>query len=78
MMTCREVTKKISSSEDIGIIKKIEIKLHLALCKMCQRYYKHIITLQNSFKHLMNSKFNKSATDKIKIDILNKISKLKE
>lgn len=78
MISCKDLSQKLSSSEKLGIAKKLEIKLHLAICTACQNYYKHIEIIQNTFKNLLKSKGKKSKVEKIKNNIFEKINKLKE
>jgi predicted anti-sigma-YlaC factor YlaD len=44
MLNCREAVRHIAS-EDIaraGLLKRIELRLHLMMCSHCRRYSRHV------------------------------------
>lgn len=47
MYTCLEVTRSLASDEyrRAGFLKKLGIRLHLALCKHCSRYARQLWTI---------------------------------
>ncbi len=52
MFKCSEVTKLISKSMDqeLTIGQKIGVRIHLALCRYCSRYKKHLELIRKFIK----------------------------
>ena len=52
MFKCSEVTKLISKSMDqeLTIGQKIGIRIHLAMCRYCSRYKKHLELIRKFIK----------------------------
>ncbi len=65
MLRCKEVVKIVSSSnDDIPWSKRMELKLHLMMCKHCSRYAAHLQMLSLAFSKLIR---RKAAVDRAKI-----------
>ena len=47
MYRCSEVVRQVSSDEYLtaGLFKKLQIRLHLAMCKHCSRYVRQLRAL---------------------------------
>ena len=47
MYRCSEVVRLISSDEylTVGLLKKLQIRLHLAMCENCSKYVRHLRAL---------------------------------
>ena len=54
MLTCEEATFLITKSEveDLGCIKKMQLKMHLAGCSLCRRFKLQSDIINQSLKHL--------------------------
>ncbi len=54
MMKCREVTHLVSSDEvrDIGWMKRLELRLHLLMCRHCHNYVAQIRSLGRGARDL--------------------------
>jgi anti-sigma factor ChrR (cupin superfamily) len=50
MLTCREVTDNASAMIDaeLGLRKRIAVRLHLMMCKNCRRFVRQLRTLVGS------------------------------
>ena len=58
MITCKEATLLISVRDDqqLSLMVKFKLKLHLFLCKTCFYFAKHVEILQQSIKKLTQDK----------------------
>ncbi len=47
MLKCRQVTRLVATDDykELGLLKKVEFKLHLLMCNHCQRYFSQIKSL---------------------------------
>ena len=52
MRTCREVVEILSSDKKLTLWGKIELKLHLMICKSCSKYLSQIRALRDTYKEL--------------------------
>ena len=53
MLSCKEITELVSKSLDtkVPFMKRMELKMHLMMCRLCNRYAKQIRSLHNVIKH---------------------------
>jgi len=60
MLNCEEATYLITKSEfeDVGCIKRMQLKMHLAGCKLCRRFKIHSEIIDKSLKTLEDLKLN--------------------
>lgn len=54
MLPCKEIVRILSSDEKIGFLRKLELKMHLAMCNHCSAYRKHLESMKNGFKNLFS------------------------
>lgn len=70
MLTCREVSRLISDSQErklpMGI--RFKMRLHLVMCKNCRTYEMHVHLMRDIAKNLSDAKFSEmvSLSDEIK------------
>ena len=52
MLSCKEITELVSKSLDtkIPFMKRVELRLHLMVCKFCNRYAKQVRSLHSTIK----------------------------
>ncbi len=57
MMKCKEVSHLIASSEaeDLGFMKRFELRLHLMMCKHCQNYADQIKALGRGARRMVGA-----------------------
>lgn len=50
MIRCRAVAELLSSDQlrDVGLLKRLEVKLHLAMCRYCSRFAKQLEQLRSA------------------------------
>ena len=58
MMKCKDVSHLIASGavDDLGFMKRMELRLHLAMCRHCQGYAHQIKALGDGARRLVSSK----------------------
>jgi len=52
MLSCKEVTRLLSESQDrpLGISEKIQLEMHLAMCKGCKNFKSQMSFLREACK----------------------------
>ena len=78
MLKCKEVVKVVSSDQPISLKQKIEIKMHLMMCRHCRRYQQQLNLLKNGFVRLLKLKYNSAdpqKIDQIENKVLDKVNK---
>ena len=80
MISCKDLVKKLSSDESLPIVKRLEIHLHLILCKHCRVYVKHLEVLKVSFRRVIGKleKNIESTSKKIEDEAIEKLIKKKD
>jgi len=56
MLSCKDMEKLTSQEQKLGIIGKIQFKLHLMICKNCRCFTENMNTLNTSIKSLIQKK----------------------
>lgn len=65
MKSCKEIAKLLSPNQKISLWGKIEIRMHMLICKMCRDYQKQIGYLKKKYTENFNQKVELNA-EKIK------------
>jgi len=54
MLSCKDVTKLVSESMDrsLPLGKRIGVRLHLLICRFCERYRRQLLLLREAARHL--------------------------
>lgn len=77
MLSCKEIARILASSEeDLSIMRKTELRMHLLMCKHCANYNKQLKLLKNGMHKLFR---HKTSVDNEKIknlenEVLKKVS----
>lgn len=50
MLNCKDATRRMSEAEDreLGLGERLELGMHLALCKGCRNYQQHLRVLRDA------------------------------
>lgn len=50
MLNCKDATRRMSEAEDreLGLGERLELGMHLALCKGCRNYQQHLQVLRDA------------------------------
>ena len=50
MLNCKDATRRMSEAEDreLGLSERLELGMHLALCKGCRNYQQHLHVLRQA------------------------------
>lgn len=78
MLKCKEVVKVVSSDQPVSFLQKIEIKMHLLMCRHCHRYVKQLDLIKTGFIRLFESKYKSADENKIheiENQVLEKVNK---
>ena len=56
MFTCKQVSKSLSEKDyqDLSPIKKLMLKLHVALCFVCGKFNRQVMDSQDMCRHYRN------------------------
>jgi len=75
MYRCSEVVRQVSSDEYLtpGLFKKLQIRLHLAMCKHCSRYVRQLRALAAYVREAADG-VSASEIQRAKSQILQRIS----
>lgn len=80
MMSCKQVARKVSSEEELPLIQRVELRMHLLKCKHCSNYVKQLELMKSGFRNLFR-KLDEVEDSKIRSlekKILEKIQKPKD
>jgi hypothetical protein len=57
MMKCKDISQLIASgdSENMGVMKRLELRLHLLMCRHCQSYSRQIKALGVGARRLVGA-----------------------
>jgi len=79
MLTCKEIAFILASKEEISLLKKTELRMHLLMCKHCSNYNKQLNFLEKGVKKLFKVKtdVDTSKLENLKKEIIAKIPKTK-
>lgn len=77
MLPCKEIVRILSSDEKVGFMRKLELKMHLAMCSHCSAYRKHLKLMRNGFKGLFSkiTAADSGAVRKLESKIISDIKK---
>ncbi len=69
MRSCREIIKIVDHQEDLSFFQRLEVMLHLMMCRHCYRFAKHLKIIKRGYgafikKKLDNEKNNISQIEK--------------
>lgn len=56
MLKCNEIVEIVASDKKLSLMGKMELKLHLLMCKYCNSYSKQISMLNTQFKKVIEKK----------------------
>ena len=54
MLPCKEIVRVLSSGEELPLAKRLELRLHLMMCKYCARFATHLQIMRKQFSRLFN------------------------
>lgn len=78
MLSCKEVVKTVSSEERTTWRRKLEVRLHLMMCRHCGKYAKQLELLKIGIQNLLSSKAksaDKSKIQNVENRVLEKLKK---
>ena len=74
MLKCKEVSSLVSSDDLVGagFMKRMEVRMHLLMCKHCARYFDQIKSVGQGAKNLaQNQEANSEQIERMEHHILN-------
>lgn len=63
MLSCKEISYLLSSSKELSIMKRTELRMHLLMCSHCANYHKQLLSIRKNFSKLLQKKSNSSTLD---------------
>jgi len=76
MLKCKEVSMLVSSDSlnEAGFMKKLEVRMHLMMCRHCSRYFDQMKSVGQGAKHLAhNQKAGPEQIERMEKNILDEI-----
>ncbi|NOT78798.1 MAG: hypothetical protein HOP07_07315 [Bacteriovoracaceae bacterium] len=67
MLKCNEIVELIASDKSLTFLGKMELKMHLLMCKHCNNYSKQIEIINNQYKKSIEKVTN---TDEVHVQDL--------
>jgi len=52
MRSCKEIVRLIASGEPLSLGQRVELRIHMMMCKHCSKYRKHLRIMRDSFMQL--------------------------
>lgn len=76
MLSCKEIAHILASEEDLSIVRRTELRMHLLMCKHCSNYSKHLKFLKSGMKKLFKQKthLDNEKVKNLEDEILKKVS----
>jgi len=64
MLCCKEVAAIVASDEmgDLSWLKRLELRMHLMMCRLCRRYETQIRAIGNIYREMWQSRREDPAT----------------
>lgn len=56
MLTCKEVVRILGSAQKLSFVQRVNLLLHLLICRQCVSYSKHLKILKQGVKKLFREK----------------------
>lgn len=77
MLSCREIVSILNSEEKVPLLKRAELRMHLAMCKHCSGYAKQLPILKAAFGKLFSklTEVDESKIKKLEEETLEKLKK---
>ena len=75
MKTCRDITENIekASVKRLSIGEKLEVRMHLRICKNCRQYSKDSKILERMIRHITSSHYQHEFTPDEKQALIRKL-----
>ncbi len=76
MMTCKEVSQLVASSEDeeLGLMRRLQLRMHLMMCHRCRNYRQQIRAIARAARYLWRQPYaDKSLLEQIETKIMSSL-----
>ena len=76
MLNCKEVVRILGSAEELSLSQKIQLKMHLWMCKHCGIYARQMKAMKAGFSKMFSEKtaIDKEVVSQVESDVLSAIS----
>lgn len=80
MLSCKEISQILASDEDLSIMRRTELRMHLLMCKHCSNYNKQLKFLKKGMQKLFQKRgsYDPEKVKKLENEILQKLLKKDE
>lgn len=77
MRKCREIVEILASGESLSFFGRMELRLHLLMCRHCSQFASHLRIMKESFVKLFRkiTDVDRKTIDELENDILRKLDK---
>jgi len=77
MRNCKEVVRLLASGEELRLLDKAELRVHLLMCSNCSRFAKQLRLMKKAFVNLFKrvAAVDKSVVKQLEDDVLKKVDK---
>lgn len=75
MRSCKEVVRILASNEELSLMARVELFLHLKMCKHCAKFSKQLAIMKQNFSTLFKKKteVDQETLEVLKQDILKEL-----
>lgn len=76
MKTCKEISEILCQDQELSLLKRTELKMHLLMCANCSVYATHLKMMREGFRKLFSklTEINKSKVKEFEAQVIEKIN----
>ena len=77
MKTCKEISEILCQDQELSLLKRTELKMHLLMCGNCSAYAAHLKMMRDGFRKLFSklTELDKSKVKDLEAQVIEKINK---
>lgn len=80
MLACKEIVEIVASNQELTLMKKVELKLHLLMCKHCNAYVEQLKSMNFQYKKIFKkiTKTDKDHVHHLEDQVIDHIKTIRE
>ncbi len=77
MKTCKEISQILCQDQELSLLKRTELKMHLLMCTNCSAYAAHLKMMKDGFRKLFSklTDVDESKVKELEAQIIEKVVK---
>ena len=77
MKTCKEISEILCQDQELSLLKRTELKMHLLMCANCSAYAAHLKMMRDGFRKLFSklTETDKTKVKELEAQVIAKINK---